>query len=334
MLVTETAFDDAGEAYKTTDPKSREDRTEFDDAGRVTKTIQNYTDGDPTTGNDDEDITVETTYSADGMVATLTAKQSSSSDDQVTTYVYGTDAGSITPEVYRNDFLRAEIYPDSDDVASPLGNGTDGTYDRVEYKYNRQGQMIEKKDQLGTVHTYEYDKLGRQLRDKITTLGGGADGAVRRIETAYNVRGLVEKVTSYSAATDGTVVNQLVYEYNDLNMPTKEYQEHSGAKDANTLYVEYTYDDTASSSELTKGMRPKMVTYPDGRKVHYTYGTSGSTADAINRLDAIKDDSSGSPGSVLVSYEYLAPDAGNGRLRTARCPAEGRPRHGACVRRF
>jgi hypothetical protein len=44
--------------------------------------------------------------------------------DQTTTYVYGTAAGGITPEIYRNDLLRAEIYPDSDDTTS-LGNGTE-----------------------------------------------------------------------------------------------------------------------------------------------------------------------------------------------------------------
>jgi len=59
--------------------------------------------------------------------------------------------------LYRNDLLRAEIYPDSDDTTS-RGNGTDGTYDRIEYTYNIAGQRLTRKDQLGTVHTYEYDR--------------------------------------------------------------------------------------------------------------------------------------------------------------------------------
>ena len=41
---------------------------------------------------------------------TLTAKNPTTGD-QVTTYVYGTATGGITPEIYRNDVLRAEIYP-------------------------------------------------------------------------------------------------------------------------------------------------------------------------------------------------------------------------------
>lgn len=39
--------------------------------------------------------------------------------------------------------------------------------------------------------------------------------------------------------------------------------------------------------------------------MHFKYGTTDSTADALNRLDAIKDDSGGSPGGTLASYSYL-----------------------------
>ena len=37
-----------------------------------------------------------------------------------------------------------------------LGNGSDSTYHRVEYKYNRLGEVIEVKDQNETVHDYTY----------------------------------------------------------------------------------------------------------------------------------------------------------------------------------
>jgi hypothetical protein len=52
----------------------------------------------------------------------LTAKNSTTGG-QETKYVYGTDKGRISPLVYRNDILRAVIYPDSNDVADPLGDG-------------------------------------------------------------------------------------------------------------------------------------------------------------------------------------------------------------------
>ena len=51
--------------------------------------------------------------------------------------------------------------------------------------------------------------------------------------------------------------------------------------------------------------RPTSMRYPNGRLVHFTYGSSGSDADLLNRLDAIQDDSTGSPGTVLAAYDYL-----------------------------
>src|SRR2546430_7547876 len=85
----------------------------------------------------------------------------------------------------------------SDDTDIPLGNGTDGVYDRVEFKYNRLSEMKEKKDQIQTIHTTDYDKLGRLQHDRVTALGTGVDGAVRRITRIYEVRGMLQKITSY-----------------------------------------------------------------------------------------------------------------------------------------
>ncbi len=296
VLVASTEYDTTGQAYKTIDPKAREDRREFDALGRVTKTIQNYMDGTPG-ANADQDVTVETAYNADGLVSTLTAKNSTTGD-QVTQYVYGTSLGGITPQIYRNDLLRAVIYPDSDDPAALDGNGTDGVYDRVEYKYNRQGQPIELKDQNGTVHEYVYDAVGRQVTDKVTTVGAGVDDAVRRIVRTYEVRGMVEHLTSYDASSGGNVLNDVLRQYDTLGRPTNEYQEHEGAKDANTVYVQNAYVDFA-----TYGLRLASVRYPNGRKVFFDYSSTAGAA--LNRLDAIKDDNGGSPGNTLASYTYL-----------------------------
>ena len=151
------------------------------------------------------------------------------------------------------------------------------------------------------------DKLGRVTHDRVTTLGTGVDGTVRRVSTTYDIRGLREKITSYDNATvgSGTVINELVYEYNDAGQAVKEYQEHEGAKDASTLYVGYNYDTTAASGEYTKGLRPTSVRYPNARLVHFTYGSSGGTDDVLGRVAAIKDDSGGSPGSSFADYTYL-----------------------------
>ena len=250
VLVTTTEYDSAGQAYKTIDPAGREDRRFFDAAGRLTKTIQNYQDGTVDGNAPDEDVTVDMTYTADGQIATLTA-QNPSTGNQTTRYVFGTTLANSA--LARADLLRAEIYPDSDDGADPLGDGADGVYDRVEYQYNRQGERTERKDQNGTVHAYEFDALGRVVHDRVTTLGTNIDGAVRRTSMTYEVRGMIARVTDYDNATvgSGSVVNEVLSSYNHLGLLDQEYQEHEGAQDANTLYVQYNFDTTASGGKYT-----------------------------------------------------------------------------------
>jgi hypothetical protein len=84
----------------------------------------------------------------------------------------------------------------------------------------------------------------------------------------------------------GNVVNEVVFHYNDSGRMVKEYQEHSGGKDANTLYVGYNYDTSASGGAFSKGLRPTSFRYPNGRLVHFTYGSSGEMNDALNRVMA------------------------------------------------
>ncbi len=52
--------------------------------------------------------------------------------------------------------------------------------------------------------------LGRQTSDAVTTLRHAAwTAAVRRIQTAYDTQGNPYLVTSYDAASGGSVVNQV-----------------------------------------------------------------------------------------------------------------------------
>ena len=73
------------------------------------------------------------TYTTNSQIATLTA-QNPSTGNQTTRYVFRDDPCRLG--IARADLLRAEIYPDSDDGADPLGDGADGVYDRVEYQYD------------------------------------------------------------------------------------------------------------------------------------------------------------------------------------------------------
>ncbi|MDZ7617926.1 MAG: RHS repeat domain-containing protein, partial [Patescibacteria group bacterium] len=213
--------------------------------------IENYVDGDASTGNADEDIITQYGYGAGRLLDTLTVTSQKADgtgvDVQTTRYVYGTDVDDYSPLVHRNDLVRAVIYSDSDDTFDTyslyMTDGADSTYDRVEYKYNRLGELIQVTDQNGTTHAYEYDKLGRRTSDRVTTLASGVDGAIRRVDIDYTVRGQVESVTSYDNPSlgAGNVVNQVVYAYTAWGLLAREYQEHEGTVDQDTLYVEYAY---------------------------------------------------------------------------------------------
>ena len=104
----------------------------------------------------------------------------------------------------------------------------DSTTDAVSYFYIRQAERIILEDQNGSVHSYEYDKLGRLLHDRVVTLGTGVDGAIRRITFAYHVRGMVLTITSYDNASpgSGTIVNQVILTYNDFNQVESSEQQH------------------------------------------------------------------------------------------------------------
>ena len=302
--MTTTEYDSAGQAYQTIDPAGREDRQEFDAAGRVTKTIQNYQDGEVDGDYPDEDVTVEMTYTADGQILTLTAKNPSTGD-QTTRYVYGTTLADS--DVARCDLLRAEIYPDSDDVADPLGNGADDVYDRVEYKYNRQGERTEKQDQNGTVHAYQFDALGRLLHDRVTTLGTNIDGAVRRTSTTYEVRGMIEQVTHYDTPPWAAAASSMRWSTatTTWGCSTRSTRSTRGRRTATRSTCSSTSMPRPAAASTSAALRPSSVRYPNGRLVHFTYGSTDSMADVLNRLDAIQDDSGGSPGNVLASYSYL-----------------------------
>jgi RHS repeat-associated protein len=218
---------------------------------------------------------------------THTAKNPTTGD-QITRYAYGTAKAWQMPLIYRNDMLVAEIYPDSDnfeDFCGILQNGTSGVVDRVEFLYNRVGERIAKRDQNGTIHTYEYDNFGRLLHDRVTTLGENVDGKIRRISTTYDIIGNVKSITSYDVSDN--VLNEIMYEYGDNQKLAKLYQSHDGAVDiATTPYVEYNYGGVADA------LRLETMKYPSGKTLSYDY-------DTYNNVSAIKEGT-----TSLVQYEY------------------------------
>jgi hypothetical protein len=282
VLVNKTSYDtSSGRVSQTIDPLGYITQMGYDDAGRTTQVLEAYG-----TGNQRE---TDTTYTLDNLISTLTAVNSTTGN-QITTYTYGSTLS--TSGVARNDLLAYVDYPDS----------VSGS-DRVSYTYNRLGQQLTITDQRGSVRTLYYDKLGRQTNDCVTTAGSGVDTTVLQIATAYEVRGMVQTVTSYNNATpgSGTVVNQVQLTYNTFSQLAIEYQSHSGAVNTSTSpKVQYGYDSGGSSSNE---IRPTTLTYPNGRVVTSSYGTSGGMNDRLNRIDTVADTTSGT--TNLASYTYL-----------------------------
>ena len=147
MLVSTVTYNSRGEAFESTDPAGTVAFSAYDDAGRQTQRIDNFVSGGTAP---DQNRTTNITFNPDGNVQTLTALNSTTGD-QVTSYAYG--VSTPASDINSNSLLASVTYPDGRVVAS---------------EYNRQGQTAQKTDQNGTVHAYDYDLLGRMIRDRIT----------------------------------------------------------------------------------------------------------------------------------------------------------------------
>jgi hypothetical protein len=80
---------------------------------------------------------------------------------------------------------------------------------QVTYTVNALGDNKTLTDRNGSVHTFTFDVLGRQISDTVTTLGNGVDGGVRRIDTAFDSADRPYLFTSYSDTAGSTIVNQV-----------------------------------------------------------------------------------------------------------------------------
>ena len=296
VLVSQTLFDSAGNVAETIDPAGMVTCFEYDDVGRKITQIDNCTEsssssssssssGDDCAPSDDQNRTTQYTFTPDGQQATMTAINTETGN-QTTTWTYGTTLSDS--EIASSQLLRSITYPDSV-----------GGSDLVAYAYNRQGERISLTDQRGCVHEYEYDKLGRQIHDCVTTVGSRVDDAILRQSTTYEVRGMIETLTSWNNAsvTSGDVVNQCQFVYNSFQQLVADYQEHYGAVNTSTTpAVQYGYADGSGNT-----IRPTTLTYPNGRVLTYSYGTSGGINDAISLIASLVDDDD----TDLVDYSYL-----------------------------
>jgi RHS repeat-associated protein len=284
VLVTGYAYNALGLVQDVTDPLGIDTRTLYDNLGRVTKTVRDYTGAAEGAEND---VATEYGYDGDSNLTSVQADESGGAY-QRTAYVYGVTTASGSG-VNSNDILSAVQHPDPS-TGNPSASQQDS------YTVDALGEVLTATDRNGTAHTYSYDVLGRLTSDAVTTLGTGVDGSVRRIQYAYDSQGNQYLVTSYNAASGGSIVNQVQDVFNGLGQLTGEYQSHSGAVVIGTTpEVQYAYTEMSGGQNNS---RLTSMTYPSGYALNYNYNTGLDSN--ISRLSSLSDS-----GGTLESYLYL-----------------------------
>ena len=109
----------------------------------------------------------------------------------------------------------------------------------------------------------------------------------------------------------GNVLNEVEFGYNGFSQPTITWQAHAGSVDPMTSpTVQSGYANGANNT-----VRPTSLTYPNGRVLHYDYGSAGGMDDQLSRVGAIVDDEE----TPLAEYSYL----GLGTVAIQRSPQPG-----------
>jgi RHS repeat-associated protein len=281
-VVALSAGGDDGRVADTVDPNGIDSRSYCDALGRTTEMVENFTDGVLT---DSSNTTTSYTYNAVGQTS-LSAWSTSGFETTASVYGVSTATGS---GINSNDVVSTTEEPDPTTSQPSSTYATTVTVDAL-------GDVTTSTDPNGTQHTYTYDSLGRQTADEVTALGSGVDGSVMMVTTAYDALGNADLVSSYSAVTGGSIVNQVEDVYNGLDQLTQEYQSVSGAVNtASTPSIQYVYSEMAggvNNSRLTE------IIYPDGYTVNYNYASG--LDNNISRLSSLSDFT-----GTLESYHYL-----------------------------
>ncbi len=310
VLVTSMAYNSAGWVSAITDPRNVITAKVYDAMGRVTQQVENY-DGSTTLPLAASSVTNSANRATntvfDGLSHTyqLTALMPTGTNSQTTQYNYGvtTSGGSA---ITSSDLLGYVQYP-----GRTTGSAGTLAADEQTFTYNILGQQITMVDQNVTTHTYTYDQLGRRISDAVAVYSGnpqGVDTSVLRQAISFDTGGRPYQMTSYNAASGGSIVNQVQMAYNGLGQLTTEYQSHSAAVNTSTSpKVQYAYTEMASGANHS---RLTSVTYPNSRVVYSLYTESGGSSgvsNAISRITALATASTRgtSDVNVIASYTYM-----------------------------
>lgn len=300
-LRTTTTYNDNGTVLQVEDPKALNTRWAYDDAGRRVAEIRNYVNGTPSGPTGADDVFTRFTFD-DGhiteMWVDLDGDGTKDTDDQVTTYTYGVTKGTAAPDskIAHNGLLKSAAYPD-----------TSGGSDVVTYAYNAQGEVFWTKDQTGTEITTDYDVLGRVTHRRVTALDSDQDGAVLRISTVYLSRGMTDTVTQYDNATagSGTPTDQVQWTYDGWGNLTKFEQDVDGVIGAGgrpAFSIQHAWTKRTPTNGATVLARTSTTLPGTGGwdVINYDYGSSGSLADDLSRVDSLKESS-----TARATYQYL-----------------------------
>jgi RHS repeat-associated protein len=317
LLVSKNAYA-KGRLDQATDPKGLITKYVYDARGRKTQVLENYTTGSP--ASDQNRSTLWVYDGLSNVVKQIADVNKNGAEDagtdQVTTYTFY----DSTRSKYSARLLTQVQYPDSTD-------------DTVQMAYDLDGRVNTRTLQLLANQTarpaisFVYDSLRRLSEQHVTA--NGVDTTVQSIKVTYDSLGRRDKVTSYATADcTGTVVNEVQSTYTDFGALEKEYQEHNGAVDGNSLYVKYAFDTTADGNGVfTKGLRLTSVQYPTvyngetpaervrstssvaPRRVFDLYADptdASGVGDAISRVTALATDSTRgtNDANVLSAYSF------------------------------
>ncbi|MGE3425066.1 MAG: hypothetical protein AB7N24_23705, partial [Dehalococcoidia bacterium] len=313
VIVSKTVYSEDGTVLETSDPKSTESRFLYDDAGRLVATIANYTGGSTSTAVRDNDLYTRYTYASTlqtEMWVDIDGDGTQDSDDQVTTYVYGTTKGTagsgspIQSAIGTGHLLREVIYP--------AQSGGQSAADRtVTYAYNAQGEQVWMKDQEGNIIETNLDTAGRETDRRVTNAASGFDTAVLRISTAYLSRGLVDTVTQYNNAAvgSGTATDQVQYSYDGWGNVTTFKQDPdsliSGGSGRSSFQVDYAYA-KAGGTAGRNTIRRSSMSLPGTTAVTFDYLSTGSKLDAdSSRVSQMNVSINLGAAVTVAKYEYL-----------------------------
>ncbi|MBI4604325.1 MAG: RHS repeat protein, partial [Planctomycetes bacterium] len=274
-LLQLTAYDpESGWARDVTSPAQHVTHYDYDGLGRVTQVTENH---DPLAVALDKNRVRQLQYDAMGRVTQMTAVNlvlggsGLVSKPQHTAYEFGVTEGTDSSTITSADPLYRIRHPD------PLtGNPSASPSDQETFGYNRQGELVWRKDQNGTQHSITRDVEGRVTDDSLSAIGAGVDSFVVSIRSTFDGLGRLLTVASYGAGSIGR--NLVLFQHGPYGEVTKIIQDPTGLS-SSAPFVLYSFQRPVQPA--TPSFRLASTTFPDGTL--YTESYSGTVPNLLNR---------------------------------------------------